>query len=231
MIKTIGLTKGFQHNQSVILRDIDLVIQTGKWSTIIGPSGSGKSTLLSCISGVLKPDIGKVYYDGTDIYALNDFERSKYRRTNIGFVFQDFKLLPYYSILDNVILPLMNDRPRKELIERGKVLLSKVGIGENMYKRLPENLSGGEKQRVAIARALIGNPKVLICDEPTGNLDIKNRDMIIDLFLRLKENNQTILMVTHDLEVARSSDYIHRLSDGKLFLMENEYDQVSFTKN
>lgn len=218
MININNISKSYTagSEESEIIKDVSLHISKGEWCTIIGPSGTGKSTFLNCITGLLLPDKGEVFYEGTNVYNLKDKARSEYRRFNIGFVFQDFKLLPHYSVLDNVALPLLYDRPRHSLYARAKDLLEKVGIAEQLYDRLPEGLSGGEKQRVAISRALIANPEVLICDEPTGNLDSENRDIILDLLSELKRKGQTIIVVTHDDVVAKRGDVIYTLSHGIL---------------
>ena len=218
MIIVNNLSK-YYHNSSgkvVILDQLNLKVERGEWCSIIGPSGTGKSTLLHCISGLLKPDNGEVLFDNTNLYLLNEKERSDFRRRKIGFVFQDFKLLPYYSVLDNVILPLIFDYSKKELYERAEQLLLDVGIAEELFHRLPDGLSGGEKQRVAIVRALIGQPEVLICDEPTGNLDIENRNRMIQLISELNQKGQTIIVVTHDHEVAVCGNVTYQLRYGRL---------------
>lgn len=196
------------------------ILKQGKWYSIIGPSGVGKTTFLNCISGLLKPDQGKVIINDTDIYTLTERELSHFRRKNIGYVFQDFKLLPHYSVLDNVILPLIYDVDRKTLELKAKQLLHEVGIEEKLFYRLPEKLSGGEKQRVAIARSLIANPNILLCDEPTGNLDVETRDQITQLLNQVKEMGKTIIVVTHDQDVATCGDACFELKKGKLRLVE-----------
>lgn len=208
------------NNTLRLFENLSISIESGKWITIVGPSGSGKTTLLNCLSGLLPPDNGKVLFREVDIYQLKDDSRSNFRKKNIGFVFQDFKLLPYYSVLDNVVLPLIHDEGKSSLYSRAKELLEKVGITEDKYNRLPDTLSGGEKQRVAIARALIASPAVLIGDEPTGNLDRDNRNQIVELLDTLRESGQTIILVTHDEEVAKHGDETYRLSNGFLELME-----------
>ncbi|WP_273126227.1 ABC transporter ATP-binding protein [Bacillus weihaiensis] len=218
MIEIKNLRKSYFCNfeSKEILSDMSLIIEEGQWCTIIGPSGTGKSTFLNCVSGLLKPDSGEIIYEGINLYNLKEEIRSEYRRLNIGFIFQDFKLLPHYSVLDNVALPLIYDEPKTALYLRAKRLLDTVGMKEDLFNRLPEGLSGGEKQRVAIARALIANPKVLICDEPTGNLDIDNRNIIIELLKEFKNKGQTIIMVTHDEEVAQYGDITYKLYLGNL---------------
>lgn len=212
------VTKAFKTNRQskIILDNIKLKVTRGTWCTVMGPSGVGKSTLLNCISGQLKPDKGSILIGDTTINDLNDKQLSHFRRKNIGFVFQDFKLLPHYSVLDNVILPLLYDERKNNLETRAIKLLKEVGISQDLFHRLPTHLSGGEKQRVAIARSLIAEPQLLLCDEPTGNLDTDNRDQIIDLLLKFKEKKQTLVVVTHDEEVAKHGDICYELIDGSL---------------
>ena len=173
-------------------------VEQTAWCSIVGPSGTGKSTLLKCIGGLLKPDAGSVHMLNKDLYSMTEEERSNFRRKTIGFIFQDYKLLSHYSVLDNVIMPLLYDSNRKKLLDKAKGLLKIVGIHESLYERLPDSLSGGEKQRVAIARALIADPRILLCDEPTGNLDIKNRDIVIDLLLNIQKQGTAIICVTNE---------------------------------
>lgn len=221
MLKVCNLSKLYNNSTPyLILNDISITIEKGNWITLIGPSGSGKTTFLHCVSGILNPDKGVVEYDHKNIYEMKEYELSKFRRFNIGFIFQDFKLLPYYSVLDNVMLPLLYDESKQTLEKRAKELLLKVGIKESHFNRLPDKLSGGEKQRVAIARSLIADPPILIGDEPTGNLDVENRNQILNLLETLKQAGKTIILVTHDEEVAKRSDVTYRLHNGKLELNE-----------
>jgi len=218
MLIVKNLSKRFVVGKHIkdILININLTINQNELCSIIGPSGSGKSTLLNCISGILSPDNGEILIDQTNIVKLNEYELSNFKRKNIGFVFQDFKLLPYYSVIDNVMLPLLYDEDKNLLKNRAIQLLKQVGIKEDLFDRLPSSLSGGEKQRVAIARALIASPKLLLCDEPTGNLDIENRDQMTDLLLKLKNQGVAIIVVTHDLEVAKKADQCFELKSGHL---------------
>ncbi|MBS2772137.1 ABC transporter ATP-binding protein [Anoxybacillus rupiensis] len=222
MIRLENISQSFKHHSSKIkiLNHVDLVIQQGSWVSIVGPSGSGKSTLLKIMTGLLKPDTGTVYYRDLDLYRMGEREKSDFRRRHIGFVFQDFKLLPYYSVLDNVILPLYYDKKKQELYEKAKMLLLSLGIQEPLFSRLPNDLSGGEKQRVAFARALIADPDVLVCDEPTGNLDRENRDHMIEILRSFNQQGKTMILVTHDMEVAAYSNCIYLLKDG--LLLPNE---------
>ncbi|SDL89516.1 ABC transporter ATP-binding protein [Sediminibacillus halophilus] len=217
-----NVSKSFREatQTSTILNNIHWQINRAEWCSVVGPSGTGKTTLLHCISGLLQPDEGHVHFKGTDIYSLSEKKRSNWRRKHLGFIFQDFKLLPHYSVLDNVALPLIFDEAKGPLYDRAKEKLKLVGLEETFFSRLPGGLSGGEKQRVAIARSLIAEPDILICDEPTGNLDSDNRDKIADLFSELKKSGQAILMVTHDPEIARKGDKTYQLSGGSLFVKE-----------
>lgn len=205
-----------QHTDVVLFRNISLQLQVGEWVSIVGPSGAGKTTLLNCIAGIQGVDQGSIELDGMEIHQLTNDERSNVRRLHIGFVFQDFKLLPYYSVLENVILPLARDKKKEQLIAKAKSLLEQVGIGEGYYHRLPSALSGGEKQRVAIARALINDPKLIICDEPTGNLDNDNKGQVLHILHTLKQKGHAIIVVTHDEEVAREGDRIYELKNHSL---------------
>jgi len=222
MIRIEHLDKTYKDKDGTkrILNDINFEIEKGTWCRIVGPSGTGKTTLLNCISGLLEPDEGKVIIDDVDLYQLSQDDLSNFRRKNIGFIFQDFKLLPHYSVLDNVIMPLVYEENSKKLVHRAKELLDLVGIDKGLHNRFPEYLSGGEKQRVAIARAMISEPKLLLCDEPTGNLDIETRDHITNLLKRLKGNGQTIIVVTHDMDVAKEGDECFQLKNGELKQME-----------
>jgi len=202
-----------------ILKGIDIDIQTGDVVSIVGPSGAGKSTLLHILGGLDKPTDGQVMLSGKDVYALNDAERSRLRNAEVGFVFQFYHLLPELNALENVVLPAMilnRSRASAEVQAKGAQLLEKVGLKERMTHR-PNELSGGEQQRVAIARALINNPKVVFCDEPTGNLDSKSGDAIIEILLNLsKSERQTLVIVTHDEKIAKKSHKFIQIRDGKL---------------
>ena len=218
MLYIDNLGKSFIHHEleMTILNEINLHIDKAEWCSIIGPSGAGKTTLLKCAGGLLEPETGKVLIQDQNLYSLSKDERSNFRRHHIGFVFQDFKLLPHYSVLDNVMLPLLYDTNKKKLMDKAKKLLQMVKIKESLFNRLPDSLSGGEKQRVAIARALIADPSLLLCDEPTGNLDTETRNRIIDLLLEIKSRGTAILCITHDSEVAEKGDSIYRLHESRL---------------
>jgi putative ABC transport system ATP-binding protein len=197
------------------LRGVSFDVEEGEFLTIFGPSGSGKSTLLHLIGGLDRPDDGEIIVDGSNLLQLSDDKRAKLRLTKIGFVFQFFNLLPRITALENVELPLdIADVPEKEAREKAKEILKLVGLDTRIDHR-PFELSGGEQQRVAIARALINNPKIILADEPTGNLDTKIGGEIVQLMRRLnKEKGQTFVIITHDPTIAENADRIIYLKDG-----------------
>jgi putative ABC transport system ATP-binding protein len=197
------------------LRGVSFDVEEGEFLTIFGPSGSGKSTLLHLIGGLDRPDGGEISVDGSKLLQLGDDELARLRLTKIGFVFQFFNLLPRITALANVELPLaIANLPEKESMERAKETLRLMGLETRMNHR-PFELSGGEQQRVAIARALINNPKMVLADEPTGNLDTKIGGEIVQLMRRLnKEAGQTFVIITHDATVAENADRTIYLKDG-----------------
>jgi putative ABC transport system ATP-binding protein len=212
----------FHNNEGFLFQNVSLSIQSAEWISIVGPSGSGKTTLLNCISGIYRVDEGTIELDGSPIHNMSDSQKSDIRRLQIGFVFQDFKLLPYYSVLENVILPLSKDKKSDQLKQKAALLLEQVGINKSYYNRLPSSLSGGEKQRVAIARALISDPKLIICDEPTGNLDNDNKKQVLHILTKLKQKGHSIIVVTHDEEVANEGNRIYELKNSSLNEVENK---------
>ncbi|MEM3010581.1 MAG: ABC transporter ATP-binding protein [Candidatus Bathyarchaeia archaeon] len=199
------------------LRGVTLEIEEGEFIAIFGPSGSGKSTLLHILGGLDKPDKGDVFVDGINLATLDDNERADIRLHKIGFVFQFFNLLPRLTALRNVELPLsFADVPESESVRRAREMLELVGLKDRIYHR-PTELSGGEQQRVAIARALINQPKIILADEPTGNLDTTTGWEIVRLMKRLnEEKRQTFVIVTHDPSVAETADRIIYLKDGSV---------------
>jgi putative ABC transport system ATP-binding protein len=199
------------------LRGVNLEVAQGEFVAIFGPSGSGKSTLLHLLGGLDRPDQGEVFIDGINLSALPDNELAEIRLRKIGFVFQFFNLLPRLTALQNVELPLaLADVPEEESVLKAEEMLRLVGLGERITHR-PAELSGGEQQRVAIARALINNPKIVLADEPTGNLDTTTGLEIVRLMQRLnEEKGQTFVVVTHDHSVAEAAHRILYLTDGRI---------------
>ena len=202
-----------------VLKGIQLSIPTGEFLCIVGPSGAGKSTLLHILGGLDRPNKGTVSLDGQDLYRLNDVQRAKVRNEKIGFVFQFYHLMPEFSALENVFLPAMvadRHRTATQLEEEGMGVLTQVGLGKRP-KHKPNQLSGGEQQRVAIARALINRPKVILCDEPTGNLDSQSGHEIIDILMDLNQKNkQTVVVITHDESIAERAHRVVHIRDGVL---------------
>jgi putative ABC transport system ATP-binding protein len=198
------------------LRGIDLEIGRGELLAIVGPSGSGKTTLLNCLSGLEQIDGGEVLVDGKDLATLSDDERTEYRAKSMGFVFQAFNLLPVLSAVENVEIPMLLLGERTK-VARARALetLDQVGLAPRAGHK-PEQLSGGEQQRVAVARALVHRPAVVFADEPTGNLDSESTQSILDLFLRLNADGQTIVMVTHNPGVAEAAGRRIAMRDGRI---------------
>jgi len=199
------------------LNDINMHVERGTFVSIMGPSGSGKTTLLDVIGCLLKPTSGEVYIDGKNVIGLDDDELALIRREKIGFVFQQYNLIPSSTALENVEIPLrIAGRAKWEAEDKARRLLKLVGLEDRMMHR-PSQLSGGQQQRVAIARSLANDPKIILGDEPTGNLDTKTGEMILDLLKKLnKEEGYTIVVVTHDPRVAQHSDKIINLLDGEV---------------
>lgn len=197
------------------LYDVSLSIEKGEWVSILGPSGSGKTTLLKVVGGMERLTSGNVEVNGRSLSSFSDKELQQYRRETIGFVFQQYRLFEQYSVLENVMIPQWPYQAKKQLQEKATLLLERVGMSERMH-HLPSELSGGEKQRTAIARALLNEPPILLCDEPTGNLDAENRENIIHILKQLHEQGITILLVTHDMEVMKYGDRELTLRDGTL---------------
>ncbi|MBP9855234.1 MAG: ABC transporter ATP-binding protein [Candidatus Omnitrophica bacterium] len=199
-----------------VLKGVDIQISAGEIVAIVGPSGAGKSTLLHIIGGLDTPTSGTVLLDGENIYRLKDEFRAKMRNDKIGFVFQFYHLLPEFNALENVMLPafIQGTAKNNEVKERATAILTQLGL-QNRLKHKPNQLSGGEQQRVAIARALINKPKIILTDEPTGNLDSASGKEIISLLIQLNETNkQTILIVTHDENIAKQCHRTIYMRDG-----------------
>lgn len=219
MIELENVTKIYRMGQTkvIALDGINLEIKEGEMVAIMGPSGSGKSTLMAILGCLDVPTKGIYRLEGKPVEKLNDNQLAQVRSRKVGFVFQQFNLLPRTNALENVMLPLLYDGVHgKARIEKAKSALEMVGLGDRS-RHHPNQLSGGEQQRVAIARALVNNPTILLADEPTGNLDTKTGDEIIGLFQKLhEEHGQTVVYVTHDAFIARHTQRIIRLVDGKI---------------
>jgi putative ABC transport system ATP-binding protein len=216
IIKTQGLKKIYQMGEEQVraLNGVDIEIDKGEYVAIMGPSGSGKSTLMNLLGCLDTPSEGEYWLNGQAVSSLTDDELALVRNKEVGFVFQSFHLLPRYSALENIQLPLVySNVSRDERLERAKKTLEEVDLGDRMHHR-PNELSGGQRQRVAIARALINRPSILLADEPTGNLDSNTGRDILNLFERLHKNGNTIILVTHDPEVAAHANRVIRLRDG-----------------
>ncbi len=218
MIQAIDIKRVYRVGEVKIeaIRGISLRIKTGDFVSIAGPSGSGKSTLMHIIGCLDRPTSGKFFLDGKEVGKLNDDELAEMRNKKIGFVFQQFNLLSRSTTLRNVELPLIYAGVKtRERIKRAKAALEKVGLSHRLYHR-PNELSGGERQRVAIARALVNNPSLILADEPTGNLDSKAGQGIIEIFQKLHNEGHTLIVVTHEKYVAGYSERIIHIKDGLL---------------
>lgn len=199
-----------------VLKDINLSVKEGEYLAIMGPSGSGKTTLMNVIGCLDRPTKGEYYLEGRDVFQYKDRELSDVRLHSIGFVFQNFNLLPRQSALENVALPLTYAGiPPKERKEIAKKALERVGLGERLHF-MPNQLSGGQKQRVSIARALVNKPKIVLADEPTGALDSKSGQAVMELFRQLNEEGVTIIMITHNEEIAEWAKRIIYIFDGEI---------------
>ena len=219
MLKVSNLSKAFQieGKSHQILKSINLEVDAGIAVSILGKSGSGKSTLLSALSGIINSDDGDILYDDTNFSSLSMEEKTKFRMNNIGFIFQDFKLVTHLTVLENVLLPLeLKNIPNREEIAR--MTLEKVGL-EGRLNAYPATLSGGEKQRVAMARSMGMSAKLILADEPNANLDIETGNYVIDYLFKLKDElQQTLLLVTHDEQLAKRCDRTYVLENGVLNL-------------
>lgn len=219
IIELKNVNKTFKMGDEVIkaIDNINFTVKKGEFVSIIGPSGSGKSTLMNILGLLDTPDSGEYYLDGMLIQQLSDNKLAELRNKKIGFIFQNFNLLQKMTALENVQLPLVYEGiNHKDSIKMSYEYLEKVGL-KGREKHLPNQLSGGQQQRVATARALVNNPEIILADEPTGALDSKTSLEIMDMLQRLNEAGQTIILITHDLNVASKAKRIVRISDGKLY--------------
>ena len=208
------------------LSKVNLMIEKGEYCSIMGPSGSGKSTTMNLIGCLDRPSSGRYYLDNVDVSKLSDVELAKIRNLKIGFVFQQFHLLSQMTALENVMLPMIfAGLPRSERRDRAAEALKKVGLGNRMQNK-PNQLSGGQQQRVAIARAIVNQPVLLLADEPTGALDTQTTDEVMDLFGELNASGITVVMVTHETEVARLTQRIIWFRDGKVLYSHLTPDQM-----
>ncbi|MDY7221094.1 ABC transporter ATP-binding protein [Halalkalibacterium halodurans] len=214
-LKNVSVTYQSLHETLTILHDITLTVASGEWLSIVGPSGSGKTTLLKLIAGALQPVSGTVTINERSITDLAHTDRQAFIRTQVASVYQQFRLLPQFNVLENVMLPLVPYESRKTIRPRATELIDQVGLSHRMT-HYPHQLSGGEQQRVSFARALLTEPAILLCDEPTGNLDQANRDNILDLLSKLHAQGQTIVLATHDDVVARRGDRTISIDNGTI---------------
>ena len=218
LIQIKGITKEFRIGSQIIraLREIDLEINKGDYLALMGASGSGKSTLMNILGCLDTPTAGSYFLRGNDVSRMNDDQLAEIRNKEIGFVFQTFNLLPRYSALDNVALPLVYAGVDKVTrTARATEVLRQVGLSDRMDHK-PNELSGGQRQRVAVARALINDPSIILADEPTGNLDSKTSAEIMDLFDRLAKEGNTIVLVTHEDDIAERAQRLVRMKDGEI---------------
>lgn len=235
-VKKIYTTR-FGSNQVEALRDVNFTVERGKYVAIMGESGSGKTTLLNILAALDKPTEGKVYLKDRDLGKLKEKEIATFRRQNLGFVFQDFNLLDTFSLKDNIFLPLvLSGKKYPEMEKRLKPIAEKLGI-EKLLEKYPYEVSGGQKQRAAIARALITKPQLILADEPSGALDSKAADSLMNLFTTINQEGQTIVMVTHSVKAASSAKRVLFIKDGKVFHQlyrgnltnEEMYERISDT--
>ena len=217
ILRVENLTKIYGKNETrvVALDNVSFSVNKGEFVAIVGASGSGKSTLLHLIGGVDRPTHGKVYIDNNDIYSLNDDKLSIFRRRQIGLIYQFYNLIPILNVEENILLPLELDNRKVDKFEFNE-LLKILGL-QNRRKHLPNELSGGQQQRTSIGRALITKPAIVLADEPTGNLDSKSSEEVVELLKKMnKEYKQTIIMITHNLDIAAVADRIITIEDGKI---------------
>ena len=219
VLEAEGVVREFREGTSTlrVLDGLDLRLQRGECVAIVGASGSGKTTLLQILGGLDRPTLGSVRIEGRDLHALNEIERSALRNRTIGFIYQFHHLLPEFSALENVAMPLLVRRmATAEAKARASAILEEVGLGSRLSHR-PHQLSGGERQRAAVARALVTEPALVLADEPTGNLDGRNAEQVLELMLRLnRDRRTTLVIVTHDARLAARMDRVLTLTEGRL---------------
>ena len=219
IIEVKNITKSYKSGdiENKVLKDVSFLIKEGEFVAIMGPSGSGKSTLMHILGCLDTPSNGQYFFEGKDISKFQDDELADIRKKKIGFVFQSFNLLPRSTVLRNVILPLVYSKvPREKREEVAKKSLLSAGLTENRFSHLSNQLSGGEMQRVAIARALVNNPSIILADEPTGNLDTKTGEVVIETFQNLNKQGHTVILITHEKEIAEKAERIISIKDGQI---------------
>ena len=227
ILELTDICKDYQQGKEPVrvLKNINMTVEKGDYLAIMGPSGSGKTPLMNIIGCLDVPTSGSYTLEGRALKDLSDDELAEVRNKHIGFVFQRFYLLPKMDALDNVALPLLYaDVPLKERRERAEEALKAVGLGERIHF-LPNQLSGGQCQRVAIARAIVGKPQLLLADEPTGALDTKAGNQIMEIFRRLSDEGMTIIMITHEPSIAACADKTYRILDGELHTREEPHEE------
>ena len=223
-IQHLSKTYGSGESRVEALKDVSFTVEQGEFVAVVGESGSGKSTLLNCIGALDTPTYGNIYIDGNELFSMKEEQRTIFRRRNIGFVFQSFQLVSELSVEQNIAFPILLDyrQPEREKVDE---ILEVLSLKERRH-HLPSQLSGGQQQRVAIGRALITRPKLILADEPTGNLDSKNSRDVMDLLIRASRHyQQTILMITHNMSLAASADRVLRVSDGILTDLGGKVDE------
>lgn len=214
-VEQLGKVYGKNETRVEALKDVSFTMERGQFGAVVGVSGSGKSTLLNCIGGLDTASAGKVYIGGRDLFEMKENERTVFRRQNIGFIFQSFHLIQELNVEQNIIFPMLLDyrKPDQEYVEE---IMEVLGL-ENRRKHLPGQLSGGQQQRVAIGRALIMRPALVLADEPTGNLDSRSSQDVMDLLCKASRHyQQTILMITHNMNLTSSADRVFQVMDGEL---------------
>lgn len=225
-LETISKVYGAGETEVRALDDVNLIVEQGEYSAIMGASGSGKTTMMNIIGCLDQPTSGRYYLDGVDVSRLSDTELAHIRNRKLGFVFQQYHLLPQLSALENVMLPLVyGNMPDRERRERAATALIRVGMGNRLQNR-PNQLSGGQQQRVAIARAIVGQPVLLLADEPTGALDSRTTTEILDIFGELHASGMTVVMVTHEMDVARATNRIIWFKDGQVMNPHLTHDEL-----